>query len=264
MKLTPAVRPYWFVDAKWICGILLVLVLNLALVFSSASKLTDSDHAPKIGALVVGTGFIRGTTVDTEDARKALAEHGGVITPIPSAPTITITEADLKLTPAQISEKIFTPITQSIYQDGIDATAQKYAPNPEAAAKFKKDASMFSLLTKKSHQSISKLAAIFTALSFVLAAGVVYFSARWGRAANLGALLLFVTLPASLLTFAMTHTKGSNGAVTEALQSEIGRAVSQTYSKFTLIGLGLLLVALVGRIFSAFHKSEKKGPAKTV
>lgn len=238
----------------------------MALIFTALSKAIDQNRGPKIGALIAGAGFIRGNTIDTEDARKALAEHGGVIQPIPNVSSITITEADLSSTPAQIAIKVFAPITQSIYDNGIDATAQKYAPGAEQAQKFKKDASMLGVLSKKTHKTFSKISTILLTISLILAAGVVYFSSRWGRLANLGLLLVFISLPLTLLSMALTHAQPSDpaqtGSVATAIQTEIGHTISETYSKYALLGLLLLLVALIGRIVSAFLKPKDKHSEK--
>jgi hypothetical protein len=266
MKLFPDIRPYWHVDAKWICGILLVFVLSICLGLLALVRITDANRAPTIGALIVGAGFIRGTEVDTEEARAALAEHGGVIHPLPNVPSITITEADLQLTPGQIALKVFKPITESIYNDGIDATAEKFASTPEQKEKFKKDAFLFKLFTKSTHNTLQKFFLIFAVLSLILALGVVYFSARWGRLANLGALLLLVSLPGTLLSLFLKHPpkdgSGGFGSVTPELTSQIGQAVGSAYVKVTLLGVLLLLAALVGRTYSSFHKPAAKTSTK--
>lgn len=264
MKLLPHPRPYWYVDAKWICGILLVFTLSATLIMLSLANLTDKDRAPTVGALVIGMGFIRGNTVDTQEAQEALAEAGGVIRPIPNIPSIEITEADLALTPSQISIKVFKPITESIYNDGIEATADKFAATAEQKEKFIKDASLFNILTKDTHQTLNKFFRIFAAISALLALGVIYFSARWGRLSNLGALLLLVSLPGTLIALLLKSPpkdgSGGFGSLSPELTEQIGQAVSAAYTKVTLLGLLLLAAALIGRIFSAFRKHPK--PAK--
>lgn len=245
---------------------LLIAALGLSLSFTALAKVTDEKRGPKVAALVVGTGFIRGNSVDTEEARQSLTEHGGVIHPLPNVPSIAITEADLKSTPAEISIKVFKPITDSIYHDGIEATANKYASTPEQREKFKKDASLLAVFTRQTHQTLNKLATVFLVFSLVLAVGLAYFSAGWGRMANLGLLLLLVSLPGSLLSLILLHPpkdgSGGLGSVSPALTTEIGQAVSQSYVKVTICGLLLLAVALLGKIFSHFHRSKDKPAAK--
>ncbi|HLG91187.1 MAG TPA: hypothetical protein VI336_03470 [Candidatus Saccharimonadales bacterium] len=266
MRLFPNPRPYWHVDAKWICGILLVFTLSATLILLSLVKLTEQERAPTVGALIIGMGFIRGNTVDTEEAREALAEAGGVIQPIPNVPSIKITEADLALTPSQISIKVFKPITESIYNNGIEATADKFGATAEQKAKFIKDAALFNIFTKDTHQTLKKFFNIFAVLSLLLAAGVVYFSTRWGRLSNLGSLILLVSLPGTLIALLLKSPpkdgNGGFGSLSPELTEQIGQAVSAAYTKVTLLGLLLLAAALLGRIYSAFRKHPK--PAKPI
>src|SRR5438105_2500943 len=129
MKVSSTVRPYWHVDAKWICGILLLLALSASLVLATATKITNQQRGPDIAALIVGKGFIRGDSINTEEAKAELAKNGGVIHPLPIMPSVAITAADLNLSPQDISLKVFRPLTQEIYQNGIEATAAKFAPS---------------------------------------------------------------------------------------------------------------------------------------
>src|SRR3990167_600631 len=260
MRLFPNPRPYWHVDAKWICGILLVFTLSATLILLSLVKLTEQERAPAVGALIIGMGFIRGNTIDTEEAREALAEAGGVIQPIPNIPSIKITEADLKLTPSEISIKVFRPITESIYNNGIEATADKFAATPEQKEKFVRDAALFIIFTKDTHQTLNKFFRFFAVVSLLLAIGVVFFSSRWGRLSNLGSLLLLMSLPGSLLGLLLKSPpkdgNGGLGSLSPELTEQIGQAVSSAYSKITLLGILLLAAALIGRIFSGFHKPK--------
>jgi hypothetical protein len=266
MKLFPNPRPYWHVDAKWICGILLVFALSASLILFSLVKLTEKDRAPTVGALIIGIGFIRGDNVDVEEARAELARQGGVIRPLPNFPEITITEQDLNLTPSQIAIKVFSPITESIYNNGIEATAERFGATPEQKEKFIRDAALFNIFTKTTHQTLKKFFNISALISLLLAAGVVYFSNRWGRLANLGALLLLVSLPGTFLGLLLKspprNGDGPFGAVSPELTNQIGQAVSAAYTKVTLLGLALLIAALVGRIVTKFYKPKSKPTPK--
>src|SRR3989344_8360523 len=181
MRLYPAVRPYWHVDAKWVCGLLLILSLAITLFLFALVKLTDEKNGPTIAALAVGAAFIRGdSAVNIEEARAEIAKRGGQIQPLPNFPDIVITEADLDLPLRDLKLKVFKPITDLIYQNGIEATAAKYAPTPEAKEQFINDAFFFKLFTKDTHRSLKGKLTILIIISLILLAGVVYFSAGWG------------------------------------------------------------------------------------
>lgn len=247
----------------------MVFTLSATLILSSLVKITDKDRAPTVGALIIGMGFIRGNTIDTQEAREELAKAGGVIRPIPTMPSITITEADLGSTPAEISLKVFKPITESIYNNGLEATADKFAATPEQKAKFINDAALFNIFTKTTYQMLKKFFNIFALLSLLLAVGVIYFSTRWGRLSNLGALLLLVSLPGTLLGLLLKNPPkdregGGIGSLSPELTNQIGQAVSGAYTNVTILGALLLLAALIGRIINAFyHPKSKPVPKRT-
>jgi amino acid transporter len=259
MRFIPTVRPYWHVDAKWICGIFLMTTLSACLLLCAATNLTDGHRAPDIAALVIGEGFMRGNAIDINAARKALASHGGVVHPIPNMPQIVITETDLHLTSQQISLKVFRPLTEEIYHDGIPATAAHYTSSSAQQANFIKEATFLRPFTQRTHRELHNLFIVFAIVSVVLAAGVMYFSARWGRLSNLGFLLVIVSLPGTLASMMLLHSphngSGGLGSLPSQLTNEVGASLRDAYLKITLLGAALLLAAFVGRVFS-FIKSH--------
>lgn len=260
-KFLPEKRPYWFVDAKWVCGLLLIFCLMTTLLVATAIQLTDQSRAPKIAALTVGSMFIRGDSLDIDEAKEALKKQGGVIHPIPSMPEIIITEKDLALSTADIKLKVFLPLTTALYQDGIDATAQRFGKTEEQKEKFKKDASMLAVFTKGTHNALQERLILLIALSLLLLLGVMYFSAGWGRLANPGLLLFFVSLPGTFAALLITNPpRNGNGGVLGFLPPDIaasiGTPIGHVYYWITISGLLLLGVALVGTIIT--HIIDKK------
>lgn len=267
--LVPKPRPYWHVDAKWICGIILLFVLGISLILGALVKLTDEQRGPKIAALAIGAAFVRGDEATAkEEAGREIAKQGGAIYPLADFPEVVITEKDLDLPAKDIKLKVFGPIASSIYNDGIEGTADRFAKTPEQKEKFIKDAFFFKPFTKQTHQSLKSIAKLFTLLSVFFALALIYFSAGWGRLANPGLLLLLVSLPGSFLALALTHPPksgdGPGGGLPADLTSEIGQPLSQTYSRITILALALLVAALIGKIVSSIigHKQSKAKAVK--
>jgi hypothetical protein len=267
MRFYPTVRPYWHVDAKWVCGLLLIFSLAITLFLFALVKLTDEKNGPTIAALAVGAAFIRGdSAVDIEEAKAELAKQGGQIRPVPNFPDIVITEADLNLTPTEIKLKVFKPITEEIYQNGIEATAERHATTPEQKEQFINDAFFFKLFTKDTNRSLSSKLTIFIVISLILLAGVVYFSTGWGRLANPGLILLFVSLPGSLFSLALTHPPkdgdgGGLGFLPADLTKELGGSLSGVYTRIFLLGLALLIGAGIGKLITHFRPPKTTKPA---
>lgn len=269
MKLYPDVRPYWHVDAKWICGILLLFTLFITLFLFALVKLTDEEHGPTVAALAIEAAFIRSdSAVDIEEARVEIAARGGQIHPIPNFPSIVITEADLSLSLRDLKLKVFKPITDEIYNNGIEATAAKYAPNPEARQQFINDAFLFKIFTKETNGNLQNYLVIFAVISLVLLAGVIYFSAGWGRLANPAILLLIASVPGSLFFLMLIHPPkdgdgGPLGFLPEDLTKELGSAMGQGFWKIAILGLLMLFVAAAGKIVTTIlHRGKSKSEAK--
>ncbi len=261
MKLFPSARPYWHVDAKWICGIFLVSTLSLALLLATALKITDEKRAPDIAALIIGKGFIRGNSIDTDAAKQELAKNGGTIHPLPNIPSVVITEADLNSSPQDISLKVFRPVTQIIYKDGIQGAADQLATSKEQKQKIIKDAVFLKPFTKQAHNALKTPLIILSVISIILVGAVVYFSAAWGRLSNIGFLLLMVSLPGTLASLILLHPpkNGPGGLGSLPLMSrELGSAFSEAYSKIVWLGAVLLIIALIGKIFSASKENQAK------
>lgn len=268
--LAPKPRPYWHVDAKWICGLLLVFFLTGSLFTASLAYLTNEENGPRLAALVIGSVFIRGDERQLKaDARAELAKQGGVLHPIPSMPSVTITEKDLNLSATDIKLKVFMPLTEIVYQNGVEGAATKLAKTPEEKQKFINDAYMLKFFTLSTNRALNKFSTITILVSAFLLLGVIYFSTRWGRLANPGLLLLMISLPGSLLGLIASHPSknAANGSALGFLPSDIGQqignAFSHSYVKVTVVGLVLLLAAAIGRLVTAMtKKGNNKEPAE--
>ncbi len=267
MKLRPAIRPYWFVDAKWICGILFFFLMAASLFIYGLAQLTNEKNGPSLAALVIGAAFIRGDEQQNkDDARKELAEHGGVIRPIPNFPDVVITEKDLELSLTEIKLKVFRPLAESIYYDGVEGTATKFAKTPEERKKFINDAFFFRIFTRDTNSKLKNLFNTLLLICLVLLVGVIYFSAGWGRLANPGLLLLAVSLPGALLAFAVSHQPknatggGALGFLPLDIGQQLGDALSHSYSRASLLGVGFLIAAILGKITTSVYKKFHHKP----
>lgn len=264
MRLYPEKRPYWFVDAKWICGLLLLLVLAITFSLNAVVKITDENHGPKIAALAIGSFFIRGDqNIDKEAARKAIQEHGGQIQPIPYYPSVTITEDDLNLSTTDIKLKVFLPLTTDVYENGVEGTAKKLDISEEQRQEFVRQASTLNVFTKKTNQAFSSKLTILVIIALLLIAGVAYFSAGWGRPANVGFLLIFASFFWAMLSllFIKPPPSGDNvlGFLPPDVAKELGNSLGSTYFKVVILGVVLVVGAAIGKLVT-FVLSQGKKP----
>jgi hypothetical protein len=266
----PHIRPYWHVDAKWVCGLLTLVLLGGSLVLALAAAVT----APKYGVELAATGIASAFSRDGLDAplkpeekadlqRKLAAAKGGKFAPIPNFPAVTLTAADLELPARELRLKIFRQIAEPIYTLGADGAARQFTSDPAQQEQFKKDAYLLGILTRENHERLKRLGGWGLALSALVLAGVVVFSARWGRLANPGLLLVMAALPGVVLALAVGNPGpegggGPFGMIPPDLRPELGAVVRNTYLPVALLGLGLLVAAGTGRIISGVRQRNAK------
>ena len=259
MKFIPDTRPYWHVDAKWIFGILLTISLSCLLILSTAHTLSSKENAPRIVATIIGKSLMHNNTVDTTEITKKIKQSGGKIHPIPFIPSITITAADLKLTQDELSLKIFLPITNNIYDNGIEEAANEYIKSETQKEQFIKQAFFLQYSTKTTHDTLMTPIIILGALSILFSCAVIYFSAGWGRLSNIGLLLIYVSLPGIVVANILLHTGQDSASQLPNLASEIiASTLNKSFSATAWIGVLLLVAALVGKVSQIIvHRNHK-------
>ena len=241
-------RPYWHVDAKWIVGILLVISLGIALFAFSLSRVTERDTAVQFSANVVANLFSReglDNENDVEELRQqALRLPGNEITPLEQFPGITLTKEDLRtLSAKELKLKLFSQLTGTIYDNGLEEAAAKFTNDPDEQDNFVKQAAVLGVLTEATHDAVQTAFTLTLIISLVLLAALVFFSAGWGRLVSPGVVLLFVSLPFVPFSIAISNIPESGDTPFAALPSTI----LQHYQFVALLGAGLLLAALVGK-----------------
>lgn len=272
----PGTRPYWHVDLKWVCGILLVICLSISLGLHVVSKLTSRDVGVPLATLVVASLFSPDGLDSDEGLEEIKAEYAGlapteVIHPIEGQP-VTITKHDLDtLTPRDLRLKIFGQVVERVYDDGVEAlaeeTAEETARSPDQQAEIRSEAGLFNLFSADVHQRLQGFFWLSLVPTLALLAGVVYFSHRWGRLVSVGVALLFVTfVPAVILLvgrIASGHAgEGAEGPAAlfnnEAAAGAV-RALEPAVLPVFALGLLLPLVAAVGR---RWERRARRGPGR--
>lgn len=258
-------RPYWHVDAKWICSLILCGLLALWLGLMVVYKITDRQTAVPLMTNVITLGIQKGDAASQQKSLDELrfkieASPTKSIQPIPGFPA-TLTEQDLQLTPDQLVQKIFGQVAAPMYDQGVKQLAQQQTSDPAQQAKFEQNASVFNGLSKQGHATAGKLAFTMLLVVLLVAAGAVWFSSGWGRLVTLAIVLLVVALP-GLLLFAGLHAWMSHSGdalshnptntielVTAARGSflPVASAGVSVYKTAVYAGLGLLALAFIGK-----------------
>ncbi len=259
-------RPYWHVDAKWICGILFTILLWITFNLYTLATLTSKDIAVPVATEIVAGRFSPNGLDDPvdiaklkEDAAKTPSEE---LHPLPNT---TITKTDLEeLTPRQIRLKIFEQIVRPYYELGPEGVAEKQTVDATQQEKIKRQAGVLAYFNLQTHNKLQNLVWIFAVASLLPLAGLVFFSHQLGRLVSPALVMSVVAFPGTFASgLALIASKStsegakSNGPIPFLPQEAAGKITLALMPGFAIIfGLGilLLLAALIGKII----RSRKK------
>jgi hypothetical protein len=262
--MQPKMRPYWHVDAKWVCGLFLLATLSGGLLLMSLAALTAPGRGVEFATTVIASVFSRDgldAPIDTTDLRARLAASpSGRIAPLDGFPAATITAADLNLSPRELRLKIFRQIAAPIYEKGVEGAAKDFNSDPEKQKTFENDAFALSVFTRQTHDRLVRWGGIALGASAVLLLGVVYFSFGWGRLANPGLLLLIVALPGAVLSSAMLGMTGQGGAfgvIPAAVVPDLVKALRDIHAPVAEMGVVMLVVAAGGKLWTEVSRRRQ-------
>lgn len=260
-------RPYWYIDAKWVAGLLLFSSLSACLLLYNLSALTERDKAVPISATIVATLFSPKGLDDASGLKKfrkqVASMPGTTVAPIKQFPSITISKHDaLTLGPADLKIALFSQITGPIYDLGLKTAAKQLTPKPADQQEFVSQAQLLGILTKQTHTLLQVLFLGAAIASVVFTALLVFFSAGWGRLASPGIVLLAISPVATLASLFLLHppTNGYTAgiAMPRNIAEDIGGTLSQSYGYATLLGILLLGTAFAGKVVSALMRQSQK------
>lgn len=275
-KLEELKHSHWRVDLKWVSALVLIVLLTITLPVIVAYQLTAKESATKLISYTLA-GMTSPNGIDSsdglEEVKQRIAINGSETIKIAGV-SVTFTAEDVNtLSPRELRLKVFSAFSNDFYDLGAKGFAEKQGYSGAEVDKFEKDASIFSIFTLKTHNLIGTALAIIILVDLVVAAGLLFFSFRFGKFISLGLVLMLVGLPGLLfMAIAKNNSEVIGAARTEAATSisdMIGGFVSfisplivpyfaNTYVIVLLSGLGLLLVAALGRIaYKLFFKGKK-------
>lgn len=274
-------RLYWFVDAKWVCSLLLTAAVAAWLLLMVLYRITAPSTGVPLTTNVLAYYFSRNGLDDTSGFDKLKTQIAASptksIRPIPGFP-VTITEQDITtLSPRDLRLKIFGEIAKPLYEKGAKQYAMEITNDPVQQKQFENDAMLLSLVTQSRHDALGTLAVWAGVVALLIAAAAIFFSAGFGRLVTPGAVLLLVSLPGAVLFTALRawsmQPEAASGVQSESYWSVLDstkEALTPAFTSalavyLTSIKVGVLLLggALVGTIAMAVvHRGRKAvGPA---
>lgn len=270
-------RPYWHVDAKWITGILLLLVLSVTFLIFILVQLT----APQTGIDVLATTLASSFSAqaggmdangDIAIMKQKIADSPtGEWQPIPGL-DIFVREQDIAgKTPREVRLWFFRQWAEPLYYEGVTGL-EKLISDPEMKQGLEGGVGPLGIISAATHRKLLVVFGISGLVSLVFLALLVLFSYRFGRLGSPGCVTFLTAIPGLLL---MGAAKGWLGNATGATAGEanplsqytqlardvLPQVVQKAFSVYlllVLLGLGLMLVALVLSIFFRERKDKEK------
>ncbi|HEX7259485.1 MAG TPA: hypothetical protein VF272_00970 [Candidatus Saccharimonadia bacterium] len=202
-------RPYWHVDAKWICGLLLVVMLGAGLFAVGLYRLTERSSAQALTGAIATTFFIN-----------------------PNA-DVSANEVRHKLQP--------------LYDQGLGAIAETASPDPKKQAEITKQLRPLALLTNDAHSLVYKIILGISIATLILTGGLIFFSRRFGKLVSVGVVLLVLALPGTLLFLTFQSGGATNGmhigSIGPPILTLIASAFLPGYAIALAMAAGLLVLS---------------------
>ncbi|MCL5411714.1 MAG: hypothetical protein M1150_03155 [Patescibacteria group bacterium] len=198
-------KPYWYVDAKWIFGLLLIVSLSILSFIYGLYKLTEENPAVELSTILMASAFSPNGLDDTGDLKefksKIATQAGEVIYPLANIKNVSINKSDLeKYPPQELRLKLFRQISEPLYFEGAEGFAKKLTDDPNQQKKFANDAFLVSIFSRTFHQNLQNILFISAIINLFFVIAFVFFSFGFGKIGNLGWVMLIVGLPGTFLS----------------------------------------------------------------
>jgi hypothetical protein len=269
-------RPYWHVDAKWVCAILLGAALAVTLPVAAAHRLTAREHATELLAYTMA-GLTSPNGIDDaeglDEVKERVKKKGSETVKIAGLEVVFTAKDFETLSPRELRLKVFSAFAERLYDQGARRLAEAQGLDKAAVDKAVKDASMLNLFSQETHKRVGTILVWLVLLDLLLLAALVFFSNRFGRLVSPGLVMLLVGLPGLLFWAiasqnpevagaARSEDPESNLAALNLFASYVGPLIVPHFAAAYLFvlrtGLLLLGLAITGRIVYSVIKHRTK------
>lgn len=268
-------RPYWHIDAKWVCALMLAVSLLVTLPVVAAFRLTSRGPAVDLIAYTFA-GMTSPQGIDSEagveDIKSKLAQTGTSTINFGGVEVDLNAEEVNSLTPRELRLKVFRTFAEQFYDKGVSGLAADQNVGHDALAKLENDASAISIFGSSAHQRVKVILLWMVALNILLLIGVVAFSFRFGRLISPGLVFLIVGLPGVPLAIIAAQGAGVVGSArienpenqlelikvfTSYISPLVLPHISGVYMAVFVTGSLLILAGVIGKILSKVFTSKE-------
>lgn len=272
-------RPYWHVDAKWITGILLILLLNGTFLLFILRQVTAPEPGIETLTVLLASSFSReglDQEADMQIMRQKIAESpDGAWQPIPGL-NIVVREEDIAgLTPREMRLWFFRQLAEPIYYGGQQGLVN-LATDPEMAKDMEGGIGPMGFINAETHTKLNNALVVLGLVSLALLGLLIYFSYRFGRLGSPGCVIFLSAVPGLVLfsgmrgwleragqnpnpeteeTYITVYTQMISRLAADALPDVVQKAI-QTYLLLVILGASLMLAALIAALISRARRNR--------
>ncbi len=281
-KITKSERPHWFVDAKWVFGLLFLVAFSVSLMTYNLAQLTSRERATEVISETIEMTLDKvkidldleiaeykaslennqeETTEDQSPARQFIAQ--GINIAFPNSDVQSLSVEELK-------GKFLLNLAVPFYEGGTDMMFNLVS-HLDIRGVLDDSLQNLSIYSDETHDQIQSVFVLSLIVSIILLIGVIFFSFGWGRIFVPGLLLFATCLPGyilgvlshDLLTEFQLAKIGEEGlvniflgALLESLKGQVA-SITVFYSVLFYIGVALMIGAVAGRYVYKYLKKKK-------
>lgn len=270
-------RPYWHVDAKWLTGILLLLLLNITFLVFILVQVTAPEQGISLLTLTLASSYsAQGGGLDAagdiEIMRQKISESpNGEWHPIPGM-KIVVREKDIAgKTPREVRLWFFRQWAEPLYYGGTQGLASLIT-DPEMKKGLDGGVGPLGFISAETHSKLQGVFAVSGLVSLFFLGLLIFFSYRFGRLGSPGCVIFLAAIPGFILLGGVrgwieqsaqnpaavgeeTYITQYGQLAVDVLPDVVQRAM-QIYTFLIFLGLGLMLIALIGAVFVRERKNK--------
>ena len=259
-------RPYWHVDAKWVTGLVLVVLLSVTLLLSVFVQLTAERPAVDAMSTLLAVSFSRkGLDDESEivEVRDAIRASPDGFQPVPGLPMVIREKDIVGMSPRQMRLFVWRQLAEPLYRGGVAGLAAQIR-DPEMRKAVSEGIGVLGWMNAGTHRGLQRLLTMLQVACAILLVPLVVFSYRFGRLGSPGLALLVSSLPGALVSGLAQSALSSHpvvaapseqsgitgmlGYLAGSLLPAVVPVAWRTYSGALLAGLGLVALAVLGNL----------------
>ena len=279
-------RPGWFIDAKWICGLLFVVVFATSLTSYSVLQLTDRERAVEMITGIIEDsldsveGNLQGRIAEYQQSLKDQKAEGATAdterkpSVIGQALKLFFPEQDiLNMSAGDLKEGLLENLAVPLYEQGTSYVFT-LLKGLDYATPIDNALNRIPIYSDETHDNLMAWFVTTLIIAMISLAGLVYFSWGWGKIFNAGLVIAFTAAP-GFFGYGYAHkfikdfipdvaAEGSNIFINifvvglfETLEKNF-QEITSFQTTWFWIGIALIAIAVGGKLFIVFRNKRQK------